>query len=626
MRVPELLEVTLSRTNFASRMIVSRLYGYGVPGRPGEPGSEEVSVLISRIRVQLFRGFEAAEFHIAGHVAIVGEARAGRSDLLLALRRVLHPRSTSGRVDPLDIHQPSTGELTEVEVSLTDLGDDLEQLLDARLELLDPPTGLPASQGGVDQPVLGVRLCYRARHDNETDTGEHWVDWARDSDPANDSFARARRVEREALPVIWVHGDAPLQVRTEGTFRALMDALRPDSARTALDRLVHDVAGATDTFSQSEAVSGTVADVLDSGVAALLGIDDASDVSFVAEDGSLAGLLRALRPALVLDAGGLLPLTSHGSTASAIVASAEAVAAASQGVDDGLVVVADDFGDLLDAAGAEHVAMLLRNAASQVWISARRADPLRAFMPEEIIRLTHSHGSRRQHRLSPSSDKRVRRARRDLLPHLLAGCTSQTIVLVEGPHDLEGLEAVARRLVRMGRAEGDLSGHSMRLMSAPGETGGKDRLSDLARLATELGFHVRAVVDNDSPGQDEDLYSELQGLTEQLIVLPERTAIERALLHGLGAPALGTAIRGLVAGYGLVPTAWGLPPLAELDQTDAATLTRAVLSKKLLKKSPGLHGPWVEALPRGQVPPIAVAVLAELQSGSRGRVDLSDPS
>lgn len=582
-------------------------------------------MFVSRVRVQRFRGFKAAELHLDGHVAVIGEPRAGRSDLLLALRRVLHPRSTSARLDPLDIHQPSTDDLTEVEVSLTDLGDDLEQLLDARLELLNPETGLPAAKDDECEPELGVRLCYRARYDNETDTGEHWVDWARDSDPDNDSFARARRVEREALPVAWVQSDAPLQVRAEGAFRALMDGARPEAVRSALDGLVHDVAEATETFSQSEAVSETVTDVLDAGVTALLGVDDPAHVSFVAEDGSLAGLLRALRPALELDEGGTLPLPSHGSTASAILATAEAVAAAKRHEDEGLVALADDFGDTLDAAGAEHLALRLRSASSQTWISTRRADSLRAFKPEEIVRLTRSHGSREQHRLTPTSDRKVRRARRDLLPHLLAACTSRTVVLLEGPHDVEGLQAVARRMVLLGRAEGDLSSRGMRLLSAPGETGGKDRLADLARLAIELGFHVCAVLDNDSPGADGDLYAELEHLTEQLIVLPERTAIERALVHGLAAPALRPAIRGLVAGYGLVPSDWGLPDLADLDTTDGPTLAGAVLDRKLLKKKPGLHAPWVEALPRGHIPPIAAAVLSQLHDGSLGRVDLSDP-
>src|SRR5699024_1892721 len=127
-----------------------------------------------------------------------------------------------------------------------------------------------------------------------------------------------------------------------------------------------------------------------------------------------------------------------------------------------------------------------RTESSQAWISTRRADPVRAFTPEEVIRLTRSHGSRQQHRLAPTLDKKVRRARRDLLPHLLAGCTSTTVVLVEGPHDVEGLDAVARKMVGMGRDEGDLSSGGMRLLSAPGEAGGKDRLADLARLAIEL--------------------------------------------------------------------------------------------------------------------------------------------
>lgn len=581
-------------------------------------------MFVRRVRVQRFRGFQSADLRLNGHVALIGEPRAGRSDLLLALRRVLHPRSTSARVDPLDIHHPVTDSLTEVEVTLTNLGDDLEQLLDARLELLNPESGLPATKDDECEPELGVRLCYRARYDDETDTGEHWVDWARDSDPDNDSFARARRVEREALPVAWVQSEAPLQVRVEGAFRGLMDDARPDAVREALDGLMGDVEEATETFSQSEAVSETVTEVLDAGVTALLGVDDPADVSFVAEDGSLAGLLRALRPALELGEGGMLPLTSHGSTARAVVASAEAVAAAKRASDQGLVVIADDFGDTLDASGAEHLALRLRRASRQIWISARRADALRAFKPEEVIRLTRSHGSRTQHRLAPTSDRKVRRARRDLLPHLLAACTSRTVVLVEGPHDVEGLEAVARRLVWLDRDEGDLSSRSMRLLSASGETGGKDSLANLARLAGELGFHVRAVVDNDSPGTDDDLYDELEGLTEQLIVLPERTAIERALVFGLDAPALRKAVRGLVSGYGLVPSDWGLPHLCDLDQTDAPALAQAVLRKKVLKRSPGLHAPWVQSLPAGELPPIAVSVLRALRDGALGRVVLSD--
>ena len=84
---------------------------------------------------------------------MVGEPRAGRSDLITGLRRVLDPRSWSRTPDLSDIHRPAPepgedaadGE-TVVEVTLARLGGDLEQDLDDRLELIDLATGLPAAE------------------------------------------------------------------------------------------------------------------------------------------------------------------------------------------------------------------------------------------------------------------------------------------------------------------------------------------------------------------------------------------------------------------------------------------------------------------------------------------------
>jgi predicted ATP-dependent endonuclease of OLD family len=86
--------------------------------------------------MQRFRGFADATLLTDGSVALVGEPRAGRTDVITALRRVLEPRSTASRVDPLDVHRPlppASGDgppLTEVEVTLTELGPAIEQLLD----------------------------------------------------------------------------------------------------------------------------------------------------------------------------------------------------------------------------------------------------------------------------------------------------------------------------------------------------------------------------------------------------------------------------------------------------------------------------------------------------------------
>src|SRR5260221_511419 len=67
-------------------------------------------------------------------------------------------------------------------------------------------------------------------------------------------------------------------------------------------------------------------------------------------------------------------------------------------------------------------------------------------------------------------------------------------------------------------------------MIAPGAAeGGKSYLPKLARLAGELGFHIRVVVDNDKPESDGGLIAELAGVCEQVVHLPERTSVERAL-------------------------------------------------------------------------------------------------
>lgn len=573
---------------------------------------------VARIRLQRFRGFDAADIAAPGHLAIVGEPRSGRSDLIGALRRVLDPHSTSGRVNPLDIHRSSSSSdeedpLTEVEVSLLDLGADLEQLLSGHLELLDPLTGLVADEDTAKEAVLGVRLCYRARYDEASDTGDHWVDWPGHSDPKSGTFQRVRRIEREALPFLVVKGGAPLQVRAEGALRALMEERDPDELADAVKDLEIDVAKATETFSASSVVTDGIAQVLTSGASDLLGLDDPARIAFAPDDGSTAGLLRALQPTLELDDAGFLPIASHGSSASAILAASEAAVAA-KNASDGLVIAIDDFGDSLDASSAEYLSIRLRREAEQVWLSTRRPDVLRAFEPEEILRLTRHGGDRGQHRLAATTDRKVRRARRDLLEQLLSAVSARTVVLMEGPHDVEGYGTLAARYAKSKKSGLPiLAARSTRLVCAPGESGGKDTLPQLAALAGDLGFAVRAVVDDDKPGENDELFNQLEPLTEQLVILPARTAVEAALVRGLEAPALRTALEALAEAYALD---------IDVDAIADDDLESTILKKKILKMKGGLHKTWVESLSKTPPPPIAHDVLKTVCSDAKGRVIL----
>ena len=438
---------------------------------------------VARIRIGHFRGYRHAALVVPENMVLAGEPQAGRTDIVEALRRVLDARSTRSRVNPLDVYRPAEGDeetLTEVEVTLLDLGEDLETLLSENLETFDRATGEIATPSNAGDAVLGVRLCYRARYDLDTDTGEHWVDYPARSDPAAGVFKRASRIERESLPVQFVDSAPALQLRAEGVLRALLADADPgglDSALTDLDSAVH---AATGSFSETEVVTSVLDKVIDSGPQTLFGIDDSADISFLADDGSMAALLRALQPAISMGASGALPVRSQGSTLESVLSAAEAIAAA-RDAQSGVVIIGDDFGDRLDASSSEHMARLIHVTAGQAILTTRRPEVVRAFDPGELVRLTVSHGERRQHQLSAVTDKTGRVNRRLILEQLLAALSARTVVLLEGPLDVEGYGALASRLFRKtNEPHHSLPANGIRLVAPPGSDGGVTRLPAIA--------------------------------------------------------------------------------------------------------------------------------------------------
>ena len=563
---------------------------------------------VVRVRLRRFRGFADMVLCPAGHVVVVGEPRAGRTDLIIALRRVLEPRSTMARPDPLDVHRPlpSAGEdvdeTTEVEVTLVDLDAAVEQELEDRLELIDPATGLPAEEKQADEAVMGLRLCYRLRYDPVSETAEHSVEYPK-------TGIRVPRAERELLAAIVLDRRAPLQLRPDGVFRRLVADADEADLLAALTKFGTDVDTATEELASSGGIRKTIEEVLDAGAAQLLDMTSAApadDVGFAADDGSVSAILRAMRPTLSLDAAGALPLTAHGSTTTGVLTAAEALVSAAV---PGAIVLGDD----LDAASAEYLASRLHRNSGQVWLSTRRPDVVRAFLPEEIIRLTRSHGERRAHQLAKTTDRKERAARRYLHPLLLPAMTARTVGLLEGPHDLEGYTAVADQRLRTLNVAPPAA-YGVRMIAPANGDGGKDELPKLARLAAALGFHVRVVLDNDKPGGDAALIAELTALAEHVIRLPEHSSVEQALVSGVDASRLRIAFERLVTEHGLAGI--NVSSIADAD------LETAIV--KALKSKGGLHRPFVEAMPPGGTPPLAKKVLDTLAKPPRtsGLVEL----
>lgn len=155
---------------------------------------------IIEVSLRRFRGFEELAFQPAGHVALIGEPRAGRSDLIEGLRRVLTSGGTRyTTASELDFFMLDTDERAEVEVVLGDLGTELEQDFIDHLEAWDPdqkvlaPQRPPTQAVSVDDTVWVLRLCYRIEWDDEQEQALHWVDFPGESDPATGTYARVGR-------------------------------------------------------------------------------------------------------------------------------------------------------------------------------------------------------------------------------------------------------------------------------------------------------------------------------------------------------------------------------------------------------------------------------------------------
>ena len=177
---------------------------------------------IRLIEFRHFRGFEAATIRPSGHVVLVGEQRAGRSDVVEGLTRVFLPDATRVPLtDDLDFYgRDDRSRRSEVEVILGDLGDQLTQTFFDQLEYWDWETGelieaLDDVQDLDDRDVEPVvRLCYRAAWSEEDDQADHWVDYPKTSDEEAGVFERIRRVDREEFPFFaGERGDAYLALQ-----------------------------------------------------------------------------------------------------------------------------------------------------------------------------------------------------------------------------------------------------------------------------------------------------------------------------------------------------------------------------------------------------------------------------
>ena len=259
---------------------------------------------VVRLEVRHFRGFGAATILPGQHVLVVGEPRAGRSDLIAALTRVLDPEATRAALEEWDFHGHDVTRAIVIEAMLGDLGDALSQRFLGELEFWDPARRvlLPGSDSVEQLAAAGavavLRLAYRGRWDAEEERGEHWVYYPKTSDPEADSFHRAPRADRVELPFLAPSPGRPLALSPQGQFRRLLELRGPDEIAQALRTMASGVAELSAKLSTAPAVVDSLEAVLGPVRRALDAAGPAGEVlRFLPEGGSVTGLLRALAAA-----------------------------------------------------------------------------------------------------------------------------------------------------------------------------------------------------------------------------------------------------------------------------------------------------------------------------------------
>lgn len=564
------------------------------------------------MHIQRFRGFYDLLVRPKGHVVVMGEPGAGRSDLIEALARVLDSNASRGRITTeLDFFNRNTDQPIQIAVTINELGADVEQIFLDHLELWDRTEDrlLPEKENPetVDEARFEwvLRLEYRAKWLAEEERCEEWVFYPKESDPDSDSFVHVSRRDIETLGFILLRwsGGRILDLSSRSAFRRLIEQADGDDFAAAISRYVQEVAQAAGKFSGSAQVKSALEDVV-APIRDLLGLS-ATDVSqlfrFEPEGGSPSGLLRSLGPSIDADDGaGSLPAWRRGSTTATLFRIAEVLALSSGGSP---ILTIDDLGDGLDAASSAHLAAVMRRSAGQAWVTTRVPAAAEVFEPEEVVRLgREAGGSRFARQGRQPTNKAEAVASKHWHRSLLPAFSYRTVVVVEGPNDFAALHSLALRLSNEQGLHLPATRSVSIINAGAGGSGGYANVLKLAGTAREMGLRSISAIDGDTRQEPKRHLEDYGALPDAVVRLPDDIAIEAALVDGLPDDVLIQAIKDLAASAGIAEP-------RDLEQLVGAQVTGAAI---VFIKGNSLHGPFIDALPSTNLPVLAVKYLNTL--------------
>jgi len=400
-----------------------------------------------------------------------------------------------------------------------------------------------------------------------------------------------------------------LDLGSRGTFRKIIERTPGADFADALADYVQQISDAAGQFTTSNQVKTALGSVVTS-MQELLRIAPGTNVSdiigFSPEGGSPSGLLRSLGPTIDLGGGtGALPAWRQGSTVGTLFRLAESLALSAA---PKVIVGIDDLGDGIDPASATHFGAFIRGVSGQAWITTRLSSVAEIFEPNEVIRLNRAlNGTRSIHQGRLAASKSEMIAARHWLRNLLPTLTYHSVIVVEGPHDLAALHALAIRHC----TEGGIclpAAHGTIIISA-GATGGGGYANVLrvTAAAKEMGLCAIGIVDGDTKPEAIAFVANHASDANAIIRLPDTRAIESAIVHDVPMASIRQALAD-------VSGAMSLPVIPNLG-----TLTGAALESQAIRfiKDNCLHAAFIDALPFSDMAPLAKTLLQKATEAAR---------
>ena len=252
---------------------------------------------------------------------------------------------------------------------------------------------------------------------------------------------------------------------------------------------------------------------------------------------------------------------------------------------------------------------MIRRYAKQAWVTTRVPAVAEIFEPQEVVRVGRdATGARTACQGKQPTNKMESVTAKHWHRNLIPALSYRSVVVVEGPDDFAALHSLALRMFNEKGLPLPAARGVAIINAGAGGDGGYSSVLKLADAARQIGLRSVGAIDGDIREEVKTYVQTNTALADAIVRLPDRIAIEAAIVNDIPDNVIKQAI-------GEIAIAVDLAEPQNLSQLSDARLAKVAID--FIKKN-SLHGLFIDALPSGNLPTLAVKYLEKLVAVATG--------